>query len=149
MAVRTKETFFFFKSLLACRISQAAEEEVSGEGRTWRAVIGRAMKWKWKAVTNYCRLRGGKGIGRWCPKCGEKEQTPDHIVFRCGKVRRVRDERRTGRREWASENGMRWDSWDALASKKWLRMEESGRVDNKGRPPILERVDLMGVHRQI
>ena len=72
------------------------------------AVIGRAMGWRRKAVTNYCRLRGGKGIGRWwddkigrvedseCPKCGEEEQTPDHIV---GKVRRVRDEkgRRIGR----------------------------------------------------
>ena len=58
------------------------------------------MKWKRKAVTNYCQLRGEKGIGRWwddkigrvegaeCPKCGEEEQTPDHIVFRCGKVRR-------------------------------------------------------------
>ena len=38
-------------------------------------------------------------------------------------------------------------------SKKWVRMEESGRVDDEGRP-ILERVDLMeaffaGVHRQI
>ena len=56
-------------------------------------------------------------------------------MFRCRKVRR-------GRREWASENGMRRDSWDALASKKWARMEESGRVDDEGRP-ILERVDLM------
>ena len=42
---------------------------------------------------------------------------------------------------------------DALASKKWVRMEDSGRVDDEGRP-ILERVDLMeaffaGVHRQI
>ena len=47
---------------------------------------------------------------------------------------------------------MRWDSWEALTSKKWVRMEDSGRVD-EGRP-ILERVDLMetffaGVHRQI
>ena len=67
-------------------------------------------------------------------------QTPDHIVFRCGKFRRVKDER--GRREWARENGMRWDSWDALASKKWVRMEDSGRVDDEGRP-ILERVELM------
>ena len=75
-----------------------------------------------------------------CPKFGEEEQTPDHIVFRCRKVRRVRDQRR--RREWASGNGMRWDSWDALASKKWVRMEDSGRVDDEGRP-ILERVDLM------
>ena len=29
------------------------------------AVIGRAMGWWRKAVANYCRLRGGKGIGRW------------------------------------------------------------------------------------
>ena len=48
---------------------------------------------------------------------------------------------------------MRWDSWDAPASKKWMRMEESGRVDDEGRP-ILEKVDLIeaffaGVHRQI
>ena len=28
---------------------------------------------------------------------------PDHIVFRCGKVRRVKDEK--GRRDWARENG--------------------------------------------
>ena len=47
----------------------------------------------------------------------------------------------------------RWDCWDALASKKWVRMEDSGRVDDEGRP-ILERVDLMeaffaGVHCQI
>ena len=125
------------------------------------AVIGRALGWRRKAVTNYCRLRGGKGIGRrWekkikrteddrCPKCEEEEQTLDHVEFRCRKVRRVKDEK--GRREWASENGMRWDSWDTLASKKWVRMQESGRVDDEGRP-ILERVDLMeaffaGVHR--
>ena len=69
----------------------------------------RAMRWRRKAATNYYRLRGGKGIGRWwddkigrvegaeCPKCGEEEQAPDHIVFRCGKVRRVRDKK--GRRD--------------------------------------------------
>ena len=56
-------------------------------------------------------------------------------------------------RDWARENGMRWDSWDALALKKLVRMEESGHVDDEGRP-ILEKVDLMeaffaGVHRQI
>ena len=38
-----------------------------------------------------------------------------------------------------SEKGMRWDSWEALASNKWVRMEESGRVDDEGRP-ILEIV---------
>ena len=130
------------------------------------AVIVRAMRWRRKAVTNYCRLRGGKGIGRWwdekmgrvedkrCPRCEEgEEQMPDHIVFRCRKVRRVKDIEGRGRREWAREAGMRWDSWDALASKKWVRMEDSGRVDDEGRS-ILERVDLMeaffaNVHRQI
>ena len=45
------------------------------------------------------------------------------------------------------------DAVEALASKKGVRMEESGRVDDEGRT-ILERVDLMeaffvGVHRQI
>ena len=137
--------------------------EKDGLGDDGRAVIGRAMKWGRMAVTKYCRLRGGKGIERWwgnkvgrvegaeCPKCGEEEQTLDHIVFQCGKVRRVKDERE--RREWARENGMRWDSWDALASKQWVRMEDSGRVNDEGRP-ILERVDLMeaffaGVHRPI
>ena len=51
------------------------------------AVIGRAMRWRRKALTNYYRLRGGKGIGRWwdekigrvedagCPRCGEEEET--------------------------------------------------------------------------
>ena len=43
----------------------------------------------------------------------------------------MRDERGKGRPEWA-----------ALASKKWVRMEWSGRVDDEGRP-ILERVNLM------
>ena len=60
-------------------------------------------------------------------------------MFRCGNIRRVKDER--GRRVWARENGMRWDSWDALASKKWVRMEESSRVDDEGRP-IVEKVGL-------
>ena len=31
-----------------------------------------------------------------CPRCGEEEETPEHIVFRCGNIRRVKDER--GRR---------------------------------------------------
>ena len=63
--------------------------EKDGLGGDGRAVIGRAMKWKRKAVTNYCQLRRGKGIGRWwddnlkigrvegaeCPKFGEEQQT--------------------------------------------------------------------------
>ena len=32
------------------------------------AVIGRVMGWRRKAVTNYCQLRGGNGIGRWWEK---------------------------------------------------------------------------------
>ena len=75
---------------------------------------------------------GGQDREGRCPRCGEEEQTRDHIVFRCGNVRRVKDE--TGRRDWARENGLRWDSWHALASKKWVRMEDSGRVDDEGRP---------------
>ena len=72
-------------------------------------------------------------------------------MLRCRKVGRVKNEK--GSREWARENGMRWDSWDALVSKKWVRMEDSGRVDEEGRS-ILERVDLLeaffaGVHCQI
>ena len=126
-------------------------------------MIEKTMKWKRKAVTNDCRLRGGKGIGRWwekkvgrveeatCPECAIEEGTPDHIVFRCKKVRRVKDER--GRREWAREAGMRWNDWGALTSKKWVRMEDTGRVDDEGRA-VLERVDLMEVffekvHRQL
>ena len=64
----------------------------------------------------------GKGIGRWWEKkIGRKdvgdavsprrgEVTPNrshtrlHIVFRCRKIRRVKDER--GRRDWATEDGI-------------------------------------------
>ena len=76
-----------------------------------------------------------------CPRCGEENETLDHKVFRGRKVRRVKDER--GRREWPRENEMRWDSWDALASRRWVRMEDAGRTDDGGRP-VLEKVDLMG-----
>ena len=34
------------------------------------AVVGRAMGWRRKAVTNYCRLRGGKGMGKWWERSG-------------------------------------------------------------------------------
>ena len=71
--------------------------------------IKRAMGWQRKTVTNYCRLRGGKGIGRWwnkkigrvedaeCPRCGE-EETPEHFVFRCGErgVEKVELENESG-----------------------------------------------------
>ena len=49
-------------------------------------------------------------------------------MFRCRNIRRVEDKK--GRREWAREVGVRWDSWDALASKKWIRM---GVLDDEGR----------------
>ena len=67
-------------------------------------VIGRAMGWRRKAVTNCSGLRGGKGIGRWwdekigrikdagCQRCGEEEETLEYIVFRYGNIRRVKDE---------------------------------------------------------
>ena len=34
-----------------------------------------------------------------CPRCEVEEETPDHIVFRCRKIKRVKDTR--GRRECA------------------------------------------------
>ena len=51
------------------------------------------------------------------------------------------------------ENGLRWDGWDALASKLWLRREDTGRVDDEGRS-VFESVDLMeeffeNIHRQV
>ena len=73
-------------------------------------------------------------------------------MFRCRKVSRVKDERGRGRREWTSENGMRWDNWGALASKKWVGMEEStvstmraGRSRKSG----FDGVFFAGVHHQI
>ena len=72
-------------------------------------------------------------------------------MFPCRKIRRVKDKK--GRREWAREVGVRWESWDVLASKKWMRLEDTGRVDDEGRA-ALKRVHLMeeffeNVHRQI
>ena len=34
---------------------------------------------------------------------------------------------------------MRWDSWDALASSRQVRMEDTGQTDDEGRP-VLEKV---------
>ena len=44
-------------------------------------------------------------------------------MFRCIKINRIKDAEGRGRREWVRMNGLRWDRWDALASKKWVRME--------------------------
>ena len=59
------------------------------------------------------------------------------------------------RGEWVRvrENEMRWDCWDALALKKWVRMEDTGRVDDEGRA-VCERVNPMeeffgNAHHQI
>ena len=57
-----------------------------------------------------CRRGGHAGALVWLAR-------PLKVVFRCGKIRRVKDEK--GRREWARKERMRWDSWDAVASKKW------------------------------
>ena len=53
----------------------------------------------------------------------------------------------------AGRGSMGYCNWEALASKKWLRMECSGEVDFEGRP-ILKKVDLVeeffeNIHRQI
>ena len=41
---------------------QRKRRYLEGDGEV--VMISRAMKWKRRAVTNYCRLRSGKGIGR-------------------------------------------------------------------------------------
>ena len=73
-------------------------------------------------------------------------------IHRCMKIDRIKDAEGRGRREWVRENEMQWDCWDALASKKWVRMESTGRVNDEGRA-VSERVDLMdeffgNVHRR-
>ena len=45
--------------------------------------------------------RIGRSECATCPRCGEEEETPDHFVFRCRNITRVKNER--GRREWARE----------------------------------------------
>ena len=37
------------------------------------------------------------------------------------------------RREWVRESDLRWDSWEDLALKRWVRMEDTGCVDDEGR----------------
>ena len=86
-----------------------------------------------------------------CPRCKEEDETPGHIVFRCQTIKRVKDVEGRGRRQWAAEE-MRWDSWDALASNKWVRRENTGRIDEEGKE-VFEKVDLMeeffeNVHHQ-
>ena len=141
-------------------LGQAAEEKVSGggwkRGRGYWQGDGMATEGSNQLLSAARRKGHGEVVGKgdwtgrrgWVPKMWGGRANSGHIVFRCGKARGVRDERGRGRSEWASENGMRWGSWDALASKKWVRMEESGRVDDEGRP-ILERVDLMEAFRFI
>ena len=46
------------------------------------------------------------------------------------------------RREWARESDLRWGRWEALASKRWVRMEDTGQVDDEGKA-VFERVELM------
>ena len=57
------------------------------------------------AVTSYCRLRGGKGhrkvVVRYadnpvCQRCGGEAEMPDHIMFRCRNIRRVKDKNKGG-----------------------------------------------------
>ena len=91
------------------------EEENVEEKEDRETITKRPMGSKRKAVTSYCQLRGGKGIGKWwenkigrtldavyVPRCREEEETPDHIVFQCVGIKRLKDIR--GRREWVEEN---------------------------------------------
>ena len=42
-----------------------------------------------------------------CSRCGEEAETPDHIVLRCRKIKRMKDSEGKGRREWVRENRMK------------------------------------------
>ena len=59
---------------------QRKMEYIEGGGE--EEVIRRAMGWKRKAVTSYCRLRRKKGIGKWWEK--KIGQTDDAVCSRCG-----------------------------------------------------------------
>ena len=87
------------------------------------AVISRAMRWRRKAVMNYCRLRGRKGIGRWWE--GKIGRTEEDVCPKYRKSRRRTTEgsKSEGRKGTERLGKGKWDSWDALASK-WMRMEE-------------------------
>ena len=81
----------------------------------------------------------------------EMQGKEEHIVFCCMQIRRVKDIK--GRREWVRETGMRWDRWEGMASGEWVRLEDTGRVDEEGRP-VFEKVDLMeeffaNIYRQV
>ena len=55
-----------------------------------------------------------------------EEEKPDHIVFWCRKVRHS-GEKMMGVRE----SRLRWDSLGVLAARRWVRMEDTGRVDGQ------------------
>ena len=46
-----------------------------------------------------------------------RKRKRSRIMWR--KTKRIKDVEGRGRREWVRENGVRWDSWDALVSKMW------------------------------
>src|SRR5258705_9297189 len=79
----------------------------------------------------------GEKLGRAddavCLMCREEDETLDHIVFRCQMTKRVKDMDGRDIRKWAMEEGMIWDSWGVLASNKWMRTENTRRVDEEGR----------------
>ena len=121
------------------------EKGICGEKEDREAIIKRAMGWMEekgsdKLLSAAWRKGDREVVGKQdsvddavhaCPRCGEEEKSPDHIVFRCMGIKTLKDIR--GRGGWVKENDMRWDSWEALASKRWVRMEDTGRVDDEGR----------------
>ena len=83
---------------------------------------------------------------------GGGRYTGSHFVL-VHEIKRIKDTEGRGRREWVRENGLRWESWDAVASKNWVGMENTGRVADEGKA-VFERVGLMeellgNIHHQI
>ena len=77
-----------------------------------------------------CRLRGGKGIGKWwenriCPRCGEEEETPDDIMFRCRKIKRIKLEDVKGREEESGTAGTHWQCDGAVFAFTFFSFQAS------------------------
>ena len=60
-----------------------------------------------------------------CPRCKEEDETPDHIVFRCQAIKRVRDMEGRGRRQWAAEG-------DEMGQLGRIGVEEVGAEGEHG-----------------
>ena len=102
------------------------EGEGEGEGEKGEAVIENGG-WERKAVTNYCRLRGGKGVGKWWEKKVGRWRRGYTGSYCIPVYESQADE---GRRELV---GGCVGIIGAPALKRWVRMEDTGCGDEMGR----------------